>query len=187
MRKEDLLLRTPHVFRPIWLPVASPVKASRPGCDVFSALFPRRRSIPFPPKVVRICANWRRRDSPRAPRPLWIAQSLLPEIQRPFQFARAQGEEEAIQLRYTVEQYDIRLWAEPSAANRWYLIGQVFSQAENAFVSAEEALLHSDDGAALKAQPEDTEFHFPAVVSGAYRLEIRLPESYLLAPEVILA
>ena len=125
------------------------------------------------------------RLTPR-PRPLWIAR-LLPEIQRPFQLARAQGEEEAIQLRYSVEQYDIRLWAEPSAANRWYLIGQVFSQAENAFVSAEEAILHSNDGAALNAQPEETEFHFPAVVSGAYRLEIRLPESYLLAPEVILA
>lgn len=117
-------------------------------------------------------------------RPLWIA--TLFRDTRFQQTVGARGGDEGVQLRYEADRYEIRLWAEPTATKKWYLIGQVYTRDENRFLVSDTVALISADGTAQVAVAEEAEFHLDAVSAGTYRLALRLPDAELLVPEITL-
>lgn len=117
-------------------------------------------------------------------KPLWITTLLRDTRQRPTVGVR--GGDEGIQLRYEAELYELRLWAEPSAANHWYVIGQIFEREQNRFITPEAVALIGPSGQAQTGHTEDAEFHLAEVAQGTYRLALRLPQAELLVPELML-
>lgn len=117
-------------------------------------------------------------------KPLWIT-TLVRDTRRQ-QVAGARGNEEGVQLRYEADRYELRLWAEPSARNRWYVIGQVFEREQSCFIAPEAVALIGPEGHAQTGHTEDSEFHLSEVAQGTYRLALRLPQAELLVPELTL-
>ena len=95
-----------------------------------------------------------------APRPqserFWIARLLMDSRRQPT-LAGARGESEAVQLRYEIPAGEVRVWAEPSGTNGWYLIGQVYATETSDFLVPDAAALTDTFGMTLySARTEDT-------------------------------
>lgn len=88
------------------------------------------------------------------------------------------GSGKMLQFLYEADTYQIDLWAEQEAGNRWYLIGQTLSTVTSRSVSPTAIVLIPEGGDSQvghTATAEAGEFHFPAVPTGTYilRLEIQ--------------
>ena len=118
-------------------------------------------------------------------RPPLLARLVFDSRTQPaFAAARGVGSA-AIQTLFATETHEIDLWQEQTEGTLWYLIGQVLPREGEEAVAPESAVFTDAEGNRLEARLEGDEFHAPELPAGVYQLDLRLGETEIVLPEVV--